>query len=214
MVHPVCDPSTVDNITIELQNSWRNVMRNPVAFTTRQCSLKSHRRQWPAALGAGGIRQLFGKGGDALVSRFRSAESGGRPVAAGSGPRERGVFQFVGFHQLPKASSEAMEPIFKLQALGGGRRFDLRENSFPQIVFDQKVSLLCSNRGYTDHFADTPTGALDVRFVAVRQSQFASFRDGPDIGNPLGAGIEGRDVIETNVRGIGPSRNDSACRAR
>lgn len=67
---------------------------------------------------------------DVVVSRVQSAQSDGGAVAAGSGSWVGGVFQLVGFRQFPKASSEAMEPIFKPQALGGGHRFDLGEEVF------------------------------------------------------------------------------------
>ena len=134
MMYPVCDPATVDNITIELQNSWRNVMIN-LGF--RDASMQPVVASQALARSTRCMEfDRCPEKVDAVVSWVRSAQPDGRPVTAGSGSGVGGIFQLVGFRQFPKASSEAMEPIFKPQALGGGHRFDLGEDGFPQIVFD------------------------------------------------------------------------------
>ena len=111
MMYPVCDPATVDNITIELQNSWRNVMIN-LGF--RDASMQPVVASQALARSTRCMEfDISPEKVDAVVSRVRSAQPDGRPVTAGSGSGVGGIFQLVGFRQLPKASSEAMEPIFK-----------------------------------------------------------------------------------------------------
>lgn len=108
----------------------------------------------------------------------------------------RRVFQFAGFEVFPKTPPDAVEAFIEFQALGAGDCLDLGQDGLSQIVFDQQAAVLCCGLGHTHHVAHALASTPNLRLAAFRQSELASFPDGPDIGDALGASVELRYVVK------------------
>ena len=97
----------------------------------------------------------------------------------------RCIFQLAGFEVFPETPSEPMEPLFEFQIFGSSNRLDLGPDGMSQIVFEQQAAAPRRELGYSHHFAHSLASAPNIRGTVFRESELASFRDGPDVSDTL-----------------------------
>ena len=99
------------------------------------------------------------------------------------------VFQLVGFCTFPKAPPQPVESSLELHTFGCCHGFDFGEDGQSKVVFDNQAILFADDGCNTDHCLKLLARTRQIRLVSVGQPQLSSFRNGPNIRQPLWPGV-------------------------